>query len=134
MWRVEYSFLREALHDLLLDGVFWGIEDVYELPERLPLLWAYAAGHVEGGADGLPDGWLRCVTPTKDKTRSRWPTHPIWKVVQGAFAHPMEKPENFGKIVRKRHEQYRIDKGIEAVMGYLTRCLLEWWRSGCSRC
>jgi hypothetical protein len=123
VWRVEFSFKREALHELLqeVDGVeqFHGIEDAHELPDRLPLLWAYATGQVEGGSDGAPDGWLRCVVPhPSDKKRSRWPTHPVWKVVQGAFLEDIEMPPQFGKIVRKRWEDHNIEKGVEAMIGY----------------
>jgi hypothetical protein len=32
----------------------------------------------------------------------------------------MEMPPQFGKIVRERWEKHNIDKGVEAVMGYLT--------------
>lgn len=120
VWRVEMKFKREALHELEQDGVFHGIEDAYRLPELLPVLWAYAVGQVQGGPDGLPDGWLRCVQPTCDKNRSRWPTHPVWKVVQGAFLVAGETPEQFGKLVRKRWEEHHVEKGIEAVMGYAT--------------
>ncbi|HLI07064.1 MAG TPA: hypothetical protein VKV40_10905, partial [Ktedonobacteraceae bacterium] len=100
----------------------------YDLLELLPVLWAYAAGRPEGGPDGLPDGWLRCVVPNGDKNRSRWPTHPAWKVVQQAFTEPMEVPKDFGKIVRHRWEQRNIEKGIEAVTGYLTS--LAAWAGG----
>lgn len=125
VWRVEFSFKREALHELQQENtshevVFWGIEDAYELPERLPVLWAYATGQVDDGPDGLPDGWLRCVVPNGDKNRSRWPTHPVWQLIQTAFLDPMEVPPQFGKIMRKRWQEHNIDKGIEAVMGYLT--------------
>ncbi len=123
VWRVEFSFKREALHELLqeVDGVeqFHGIEDARVLPDCLPLLWAYAAGQVEGGPDGAPDGWLRCVVPqSTDKKRSRWPAHPAWKVVQGAFLEDIEMPSQFGKIVRKRWEDHNIEKGIESMIGY----------------
>ncbi len=124
VWRVEFSFKREALHELRQEvaGVeqFHGIEDAYEVPDRLPLLWAYAAGQVEGGPDGLPDGWLRCVLPGKDKNRARWQTHPAWKVVQGAFLEEVEVPPQFGKVVRKRWERHNINEGVEAVIGYLS--------------
>ncbi len=128
VWRVEFKFKREALHELEQEGVFHGVEDAYDLLELLPVLWAYAAGRPEGGPDGLPDGWLRCVVPNGDKNRSRWPTHPVWKVVQQAFTEPMERPEDFGKIVRKRWEERNIEKGIEAVTGYLTS--LAAWAGG----
>lgn len=120
VWRTEFVYKREALHELMQEGGFWGIEDVYDLVDRLPVMWAYAAGQVEGGPDGLPDGWLRCVVPSSDKNRSRWPTHPVWQVIQGAFTQEMEVPPQFGKIVRKRWEEHNVSKGVEAVMGYLT--------------
>ena len=72
--------------------VFHGIENAYDLMERLPLLWSYAVGHVGGGVDGLPDGWLRYVVPTEDTNRSRWPVHPDWQVIQTAF-QPVEAQE-----------------------------------------
>jgi hypothetical protein len=70
VWRVEFKFKREVLHELEQEGVFHGIEDVYELPGRLPLLWAYAAGHVGGDEQGIPDGWLRCVVPSEERDRT----------------------------------------------------------------
>jgi hypothetical protein len=122
VWRVEFSFKREVLHELFLDDVLHGIEDVYDLPQRLPLLWAYAAGQVGGGPDEVPDGWLRCVLAPSgsDTNRSRWPTHPAWQVIQGAFQMDCARPVRFGRIVRKRWEDRNIEKGIEAVMGYLS--------------
>ena len=48
VWRVECRFKRDALHELKQEGVFHGIEDVCDLPERLPVLWAYAVGQVGG--------------------------------------------------------------------------------------
>jgi len=72
VWRVEFSFKREALHELQQENtshevVFWGIEDAYELPDRLPVVWAYAADQVSGGPEGLPDGCCAvwCPVPTR---------------------------------------------------------------------
>ena len=119
VWRVELRYKREALHELLqeVDGleVFHGVEDVYVFLDLLPLLWAYGVGSVD--VDGLP-GWLRCVVPGTDKIRSRWPTHPVWKVVQAAFSADDERPADFGKVVRKRHRDHHIDRMVEAMVGY----------------
>ena len=117
VWRVEMKFKRQALHELKTD-TFHGVDDAYELVERLPVLWAYAAGHPTGGTDGFPDGWLRCVVPTEDKTRARWPTHPVWRLLQTAFMETPEMPDHFGRIVRKRREEHNIDKGLSALLGY----------------
>jgi hypothetical protein len=121
VWRVEYKFKREVLNELKQGERFHGIDDAYELPALLSVLWAYAAGQVQGGVDGLPDGWLRCVVPSEgDSNRSRWPTHPQWTIVQAAFTAPFMVPEQMGKIVRKRKEKRNIDKAIEAMFGYAT--------------
>ena len=73
---------------------FWGIEDAYALPDRLAVLGAYATGQADGG----PDGWLRCVVSNGDKNRSRWPTHPVWQLIQAAFLDPMEVPPNLARL------------------------------------
>ena len=123
VWRVEFRFKREMLHEFYIEGDVHGIEDAYELPERLAQLWAYAAGHVEGGEgdDEGSDGWLRLVVPsTTDERRSRWPTHLAWQEIQRAFLRDPARPEHFGKIIRKRKRQYNIQKGVEAALGYGT--------------
>lgn len=68
------------------------------------------------------------MVPGKDKTRSRWPTHTTWEVIQRAFLADVSSPEQVGKVVRKRHEEHSINKGLEAVMGYLTS--LAAWAGG----
>ena len=128
VWRVEFKFKRQTLHELKQGDVFHGIENAYDLADRLPVLWAYASGHVEGGDDGLPDGWLRCVVPTGDSNRARWPTHPVWKLVQSAYSQPLEVPEHFGKIIRKRREERNIEKALAAILGYSTS--LSAWVGG----
>jgi hypothetical protein len=118
VWRVEAKFKREALHEIKQGDALHGIEDAYEIEQYLPLLWAYAVGHVGGGDDGLPDGWLRCVLPSSDKNRARWPTHPVWEVLQTAYHTPNQAPAHFGKIIRQAHEQHNIEKALEAIVGY----------------
>src|SRR5215469_2677377 len=121
IWRVEFRFKREFLHELKVDGLYHGVEDATELPVRLVVLWAYAAGHIGGGADGWPDGWLRLVVPSlDDTTRSRWPVHPIWQEVQAAFSTVTQRPDDFHEVIRKRKEGWNTDRAIESTMGFAT--------------
>lgn len=120
VWRVEFRFKREFLHELKVDGAYHGVENAADLPARLTDLWAYAAGHIGGGADDLPDGWLRLVVPSLDDTnRSRWSTHPVWEEVQAAFSTASNRPEDFHEVIRKRKEGQgvRVHDGLCDLVG-----------------
>ncbi len=101
-------------------SVFCGIEDAFTLAERLPALWAYAVGHVGGGLDSLPDGWLRLVVPGTDSNRSRWETHPVWVEVQKAFLVVTDEDEDRSAVIRARKQQANLDRGVAATVGYLS--------------
>lgn len=64
IWRVEFQFRREVMqqHGLInLDSVLANLNG----------LWSYASTE-----------WLRLTLPNpEDKTRSRWPVHPLWGYV-----------------------------------------------------
>jgi hypothetical protein len=131
VWRVEFRWKREAMHTLKQDGVFHGIESVADLQDRLSFLWTYSAGHIQGGADGLPDGWLRYVAPSADTNPARWPVHAAWLVVQSAFttetepavntvtgevvAHPVSVP--LAELIRERHCQQNSKRLAQQVGG-----------------
>src|SRR5258708_24226708 len=102
-------------------SVFCGIEDAFALAEGLPALWAYAVGHIGGGLDGLPDGWLRLVVPGTDSNRSRWETHPVWVEVQKAFLVRANEDEDRSAVIRARKRQANLDRGGAATAGYLSR-------------
>jgi hypothetical protein len=88
-------------------------------------LWEYAAGRIAGGEDGLPDGWLRYVTPTDDTNRSRWPVHPAWEAIQRAFT---TEDEGLGPLVRERIREKNVERGIAATIGYIST--LAAWLGG----
>ena len=48
VWRVEFRFKRDMLNEATDKATFHGINDVYDLVERLSALWTYAAGHAIG--------------------------------------------------------------------------------------
>ena len=120
VWRLEMRFKRKALHE-------GGIESLWDLLKRLPDLWAYAVGHVGGGADGLPDGWLRYVEPAEDTNRSRWPVDPLWEVVQAPFAPVDAVADGLGApippvvltpFIRTRKYEVNMGRAIAAFAGY----------------
>jgi hypothetical protein len=110
IWRVEFRLTREFLHAA-------SIEAAEDLPDHIQALWEYCAGRSGGAADGLADGWLRYVTQTGDTNRARWPVHPAWTVIQGAFT---QEDEGLGPIVRVRKREKNIERGLASVIGYLS--------------
>jgi hypothetical protein len=115
VWRIEVRYKRPALNEMMQEGVFHGIDNAYDLEERLPELWSYAVGHVGGGEDGLPDGWLRYVVPTEDTNRSRWPVHPDWQVIQSAFAPDLPPESDYEREEREKEELLGlVDEELEA--------------------
>jgi hypothetical protein len=118
VWRIEFRLTREFLHSV-------HIEDVHDLPERIPALWEYCAGRAGGGSDGLPDGWLRYVIPSEDTNHSRWPVHPAWTILQQAFA---SEDDGLGPLVRERIREKNIRQGLASVIGYLST--LSAWVGG----
>lgn len=61
VWRLEFQFRREILAQLQLTTLA-------HVMGNLNGLWSYAA-----------TDWLRLTLPSADdKTRSRWPVHPLW--------------------------------------------------------
>jgi hypothetical protein len=110
VWRVEFRLTREFLRAA-------SIETAEDLPDRISALWDYCAGRPGGAVDGLPDGWLRYVTPTNDTNRARWPVHAAWAVIQGAF---LQEDDGLGPIVRVRKREKNIERGLASVIGYLS--------------
>ncbi len=129
VWRVEFRFKRQALAE-------FGIEDVCDLLEHVNDLWMYAAGHVDGGDDNLPDGWLRYVVPVHDLNRSRWPVHPAWRAIQGACVAMLVRPGepvpstsaalDLEPFIRRRKREVNLQRALAAAAGYVST--IEAWR------
>lgn len=61
VWRLEFELKREVLTQK-------GLSKLYQVLGNLDGLWSYATTE-----------WLRLTLPSADdKTRSRWPIHPLW--------------------------------------------------------
>lgn len=64
VWRLEFQFRREILAQLKLTTL-------HQVMDNLNGLWSYAT-----------TDWLRLTLPSaEDKTRSRWPVHPLWSLL-----------------------------------------------------
>ncbi len=97
VWRIEYQFGREMLHER-------GIEDVPALLDALPALWSYAVGWFS----------FRSVNLDDLAHRSRWPVAPWWLALsswRSVAADPLPRI----KVVRPGYRQL-----VNGFVGYLT--------------
>jgi hypothetical protein len=95
--RVEMRYDREILHD-------FGIETMAQLWDKLDSSWQYST-----------QVWLRHTVPTRDTKRSRWPTSPWWKVVQGVTFEQAEVKPGVKQHVRRFHEK----RMVSTILGYV---------------
>jgi hypothetical protein len=102
VWRVEVRFTRPAFRE------FPDVSGAYDVLDHLGDLWAYAVGHLGGGEDGLPDGWLRYVIPSDDTNRARWPVHPAWEVIQRAADEEPLPESEYEREEREKEELLQL--------------------------
>lgn len=102
VWRVEFSFEREGLHEM-------DLEDIYTAIQQIRAIWAYCTHE-----------WLRMVVPKRAQAnRTRWPLHPAWRTIQHAFDRYGPR-EPVGAIVREPKHLENMDRAIAAMAGYAT--------------
>lgn len=104
VWRLEFEFKREVLHQL-------GIETVPELLARRAALWYYAMC------------WLRLAVPSStDNSKDRWPNHPLWDVLtQANWGVERGEPLTRTRKTRAPSDKYLFEVGIGPVTSFMAR-------------
>lgn len=75
VWRIEFQLRRSILGQMY-------ITSVPQLDQQRGAIWTY-----------LTKEWLRLVIPNpKDKTRSRWETHPLWDAIWDGACGALDQP------------------------------------------
>jgi len=114
LFRIEGRFTREVLREIAA-GMTLTPGDWCDNPwlalEHLNDFWAYFVG-LPPEHDLAPDtthrGWLRMTVPQNDSNRARWPTDPVWAVIQRThFGNLAPQPLQRGK--RVAHDLAQID-------------------------
>jgi hypothetical protein len=84
----------------------------------LGAIFAAVVGHAEACPNAVDVAWLRRVVPNEhDRNHSRWPTDPVWRVVQGAtFA---EAPADARRLIRRRQRGSDVAVLDRGLYGYL---------------
>ncbi len=75
VWRLEFQITRPILKEL-------NVHTLDDLLKHQAALWQY-----------LTQDWLRLAVPSPtDRTRSRWPNHPLWDALSGVYFRGLEQP------------------------------------------
>jgi hypothetical protein len=121
LFRVEGRITREVLRDIaagmnLAQGGW--CDDPWLALDHLDDLWAYFVG-LPPEHDHAPDathrGWLRLTLPRADHNRARWPTDPVWEVIQRArFSDHV--PQTFQRGKHVAHDLAQIDAELYGLL------------------
>jgi len=102
VWRLEYQIQRTKL-------VERGVSSFDDLLGTLNTLWKYAT-----------ENWLRLVLPGKDKTKARWPDHPLWSELRkadlGQGNHALLKPSRVTGVPSDRYRFINCLAGVTSHM------------------
>ncbi|HEV2457083.1 MAG TPA: hypothetical protein VGS80_01870, partial [Ktedonobacterales bacterium] len=117
--RFEARLRRDALRALGLPTQLRScLDDPWEFLEHTQDVFAAVVGRLDDCPDAVNTAWIRLVVPEEgDSNRSRWPTDPLWRVVQSAPFSPA--PAAARRLIRRRqqiHDVARLDSGV---YGYL---------------
>jgi hypothetical protein len=117
--RHEARVRRPAVRELGLVGeVRSCLDDPWEFLGQKKDVFAAVVGRSEPCPDATDVAWIRRVVPDADNAnRSRWPTDPVWRVVQGAiFA---AAPAEARRLIRRRQRGANVSVLDRGQFGYL---------------
>lgn len=126
--RHEARLRRDALRTLgLPPDVQRSLDDPWIFLQHLAEVWGYVVGQAPRADDGtrtcavtashVDVAWIRCVNPDADSNRSRWPTDPVWQLVQAApFTDASHKAR---RLMRREQHMYAVEQLDAGAYGYL---------------
>ncbi len=95
--RAEFRYKRACLNEM-------GIDEPYDMLDRLPNMWAYSTKK-----------WLRHTEPDSDSNQTRWPTTAWWQTVQGVTFERADALPG----VRVKQRQFHERKMLSTILGYV---------------
>jgi hypothetical protein len=126
--RHETRLRRDALRTLGLPiDVQGSLDDPWTFLEHLGDVWAYVVGqpprdtatasNCATATSQVNVAWIRRVVPEADTNRSRWPTDPVWQLVQTApFTDAAAKAR---RLIRREQHIHAVEQLDAGVYGYL---------------
>jgi hypothetical protein len=126
--RHEARLRRDALRTLGLPAERQGsLDDPCAFLDHLAEVWGYVVGQAPHGDDVSADcamsglqidvAWIRRVIPDADTNRSRWPTDPVWQLVQAAPF--IDAPTKARRLMRREQHVHAVEQLDAGAYGYL---------------
>jgi hypothetical protein len=117
--RHEGRLRRDAMRELRIEGVEQDIlSDPLLFLEHIHDVWGWLVGQREECPDAIEVAWIRRVIPDEqDSNRSRWPTDPVWQVVQSPSRDGV--PTLARKLIRRHQRQKDVERRDHALYGLL---------------
>jgi hypothetical protein len=126
--RHETRLRRDALRTLGLPAKTQGsLDDPWSFLNHASEVWSYiveqtpydddASTNCATSASQVDVAWIRRVIPDTDTNRSRWPTDPVWQLVQTA---PLtDAPTKARRLMRREHHVHAVEQLDAGAYGYL---------------
>jgi hypothetical protein len=126
--RHEARLRRDALRTFgLPTNVQGSLDDPWTFLQHIAEVWGYVVGQAPHGDDVSANcamsgsqvdvAWIRRVTPDADTNRSRWPTDPVWQLVQTApFT---DAPTKARRLMRREQHVHAVEHLDAGAYGYL---------------
>jgi hypothetical protein len=103
------------------------LDDPWTFLEHLAVVWGYVVGQPPTGENDSTDcaplswpvdvAWIRRVILDADTNRSRWPTDPVWQLVQAAsFSNT---PTQARRLMRREQHVHAVEQLDAGAYGYL---------------
>jgi hypothetical protein len=126
--RHEARLRRDALRTLGLPAEIQGtLDDPWTFLDNIGEVWGYVVGQAHHVDEANPTrattvspvdvAWIRRVVPDAYSNRSRWPTDPVWQLVQAApFAEASAKAR---RLMRREQHVHSVEQLDAGAYGYL---------------
>jgi hypothetical protein len=126
--RHETRLRRDALRTVGLPiDVQGSLDDPWTFLEHIGDVWAYVVGQAPRDTATVSNcatatsqvdvAWIRLVIPDVDTNRSRWPTDPLWQLVQTApFT---DAPNKARRLMRREQHVHAVEQLDVGAYGYL---------------
>lgn len=123
LFRVELRFMRPIMREMQntlgKEAGAW-LDDPWQAIQHYHDFWAYGVG-LPPEHDLAPDvthrGWMRLTLPQlNDKTRGRWPTDPVWHIIQRADFGMYTPPQALSRSKLIVHDAVAIDAEIYGLL------------------